>query len=305
MSLDLTGLSTWTDENKLELIKKSVLKGRTADIIKVQGGIKNAATINLLGSTLVGQAGACGFSSLGDTALTQRTITVKDIKINESICLNDLEDYYTSTMMNPGSYNENIPFEQIFAEEKAELIQSMIEDIVWKGDTAGAGNLALADGFIKLFDGLAGTVVDGAPLVVGGMTPANAIDLIDELVGQIPADIIDADDLKIFMSYSDYRTYTKALRDANLFHYDAKEGAEFRIFVPGVNVEVVAVRGLNGQQDIVVANASNLYLGTDLLNDSENFKIFYSEDNDEVRFIAKMKIGVEVAIPEFIVHYSA
>jgi hypothetical protein len=44
-----------------------------------------------------------------------------------------------------------------------------------------------------------------------------------------------------------------------------------------------------------------LYVGSDLLNDAEDFKIFFSEDNDEVRFKQKLKIGFQMAFPERIV----
>ena len=38
--------------------------------------------------------------------------------------------------------------------------------------------------------------------------------------------------------------------------------------------------------------------------DSEEFRIFYSEDNDEVRFRAKWKMGVQFAFPEFVVFFT-
>ncbi|QDP49145.1 MAG: hypothetical protein Unbinned706contig1001_24 [Prokaryotic dsDNA virus sp.] len=303
MSLDVSGLSVYTDENKMDLIKKSILEGRTMEYITIQPDIKSSATINILDSTLVGQAGACGFSPDGTTALTQRAIAVTPIKINESICLNTLESYYTQKMMNPGSYNEAIPFEQLYSEEKAGKINAMLEDIIWKGDTAGAGNIALADGLLKLIDSL-GTVVDGN---VGGetsITAANVVDIVDGMVGVVPTDIINKDDLVLFVGYDTYRTYAKALRDANLFHYTGAENSDFIQVVPGTNVKVVAVRGLNGTNRLVLSTSANIYAGTDLLSDAEDFKIFYSNDNDEVRFIAKFKIGVQVAFPEFVVEYT-
>lgn len=305
MSLNVSGLSVYTDENKMDLIKKSVLEGRTMEFITVQPDIKSSATINIIDSTLVGQAGACGFSPDGTTALTQRAIAVTPIKVNESICLNTLESYYTQKMMNPGSYNESIPFEQIYAEEKAEKISAMIEDIIWKGDTAlvGAGNLALADGLLKLVDSL-GTVVDGNVGAETAITAANVVSIVDGMVGVVPTDIIDKDDLVLFVGYDTYRTYAKALRDANLFHYTGAENSDFIQVVPGTNVKVVSVRGLNGTNRMVLSTSSNIYAGVDLLSDSEDFKIFYSNDNDEVRFIAKFKIGVQVAFPEFVVEYS-
>ena len=228
MSLNVSGLSVYTDENKLELIKKSLLEGRTMEFITVQPDIKSSATINIIDSTLVGQAGSCGFNPDGTTALTQRAISVTPIKVNESICLDTLESYYTQKMMNPGSYNESIPFEQIYAEEKAGKISAMLEDIIWKGDTALTGNISLANGLLKLIDS-EGTVVDGNVAAETSITAANVIDIVDGMIGVVPADIIDKDDLVLFLGYDTYRTYAKALRDANLFAYTGAEnqGGDF------------------------------------------------------------------------------
>ena len=306
MGLDVSGLSVYTDENKLDLIKKSILEGRTLEYVTVQPDIKTSATINIIDSTLVGQAGSCGFNSDGTTVLSQRTIAVAPIKVNESICIDTLESYYTQKMMNAGSYNENLPFEQIYAEDKAEKIADMIESIVWKGDTLGAGNLALADGLLKVIDA-EGAVVNGnsgAVTAATGITAGNIIDVVDGMVAAVPADIIDADDIILFMGYDNYRTYAKALRDANLFAYDGSEGKDFSQMVPGTNVKVVAVKGLNGTSRLILSRQANLYIGTDLLNDAEQFSIFYSRDNDEVRFVAKLKIGAQVAFPEFIVEFT-
>jgi len=299
MALDLSGLSAYTNEHAMDLIKEAVLRGRTVDLVQVQGGIKSSATINRLSTTLNAQAGACGWSATGSTTLDQRTITVCDIKINESICLNDLEAYYTQVMMNPGSYNTEIPFEQLFAENKRDQIMALIEDLIWQGDTGGSGNLALCDGFIKLFDAgiTASSSLYGTFSGSTAITAAEVIDKFDEAVGKIPENIINNDDLILFCSYADFRTYAKALRDANLFHYTGAEnqGGDFTMMIPGTNVRVYAVRGLSGQGRFAIASASNLYVGTDLLSDAEDFKIFYSQDNDEVRFLAKWKIGVQVA----------
>jgi len=305
MSLDVSGLSAYTDENKMDLIKKSVLEGRTMEFVTVQPDIKSSATINIIDSTLVAQAGACGWNEAGTTDLTQRALTVSPIKVNEAICLDTLEAYYTQKMMNPGSYNESIPFEQIYSEDKADKIQDLIETLVWKGDSSSSGNVALANGFLKVIDAEAGTV-DGNTGSETSITASNIIDIVDAMVIAIPADIIDADDLVLFVGYDTYRTYAKALRDANLFHYTGAEdqGQQFSQMVPGTNVRVVAVKGLNGTSRLVLSRVANMYVGVDMLNDSEDFKIFYSNDNDEVRFLAKWKLGTQLAFPEFVVEYT-
>ena len=306
MALNLSALTAYTDQFSIDLIKEAVLRGRTVDLVTVQGGIKSAATINRLSTVLNAQAGACGWNATGSTILDQRTITVCDIKINEAICLNDLEAYYTQVQMNPGSYNTTIPFEQLFAENKRDQIMALIEDLIWRGNTStGTGNLALCDGLVKLFD--AG--ITASSPYYGTYSIANfdneIISKVDQAVSKVNTNIIDATDLHLFMSYPDFRRYAKALRNANLFHYTGEEsqGGDFTLLVPGTNVRAIAVRGLNGSNRFLITPASNIYVGTDLLSDAEDFRIFYSQDFDEVRFLAKWKIGVQVAYLEQVVYY--
>jgi hypothetical protein len=75
-------------------------------------------------------------------------------------------------------------------------------------------------------------------------------------------------------------------------------------FFPGTNIKVVAVNGLNSTSRIVTTYLSNLFYGTDLLSDEEQFSIWHSRDNDEVRFQAAFKAGVQFAYPEFIVDWK-
>tara|TARA_R110000850_G_scaffold5554_1_gene22765 strand:+ start:3723 stop:4646 length:924 start_codon:yes stop_codon:yes gene_type:complete len=305
MALDLTGLTKYTNETGSELIKEAVLTGRTVDLVTVQGGIKHKETINRLSGTLTAQAGACGWTAAGTTLLDQRTIEVSPIKINEAICLDDLESYYTSTMMNAGSYNEDIPFEQIFAEDKRDKLKALIEELVWKSNkSTGSGNLALADGLVKLLDAEVVSPYDGTYTIA--TFGANAIDIVDAMIAQVNEDVIDQEDMTLFMSYSNYRLYAKALRDANLFHYNGAEnqGQAFSQMHPGTNVKVVAVKGLNGINRLVLTPASNIVVGTDLLSDAEDFKVFYSVDNDEVRFLAKFKVGVQVQFINYVVMHT-
>jgi hypothetical protein len=76
-----------------------------------------------------------------------------------------------------------------------------------------------------------------------------------------------------------------------------------QFFLPGTNVKVMAVQGLNGSGKIVAMRVSNLFLGTDLLNEEERFEIFYAKEADEVRFVAEFKAGVQFAFPDEMVKF--
>ena len=297
MSLDLTGLAAYTDENKMPLVRRSLLSNKTLSLISIQPDIKSSAAINILESNALFQAGACGWNASGTTTLTQRLISVAKFKQNEGICVDDLEAKYTQLLMKAGSYNEEIPFEQMYSEEKADRSAKAVEKIVWMGDTGGAGNLALTDGLVKIIDA-EGAVITGTILALDA---ANIIDAVDEMVAAMPEDTIESEDNKLFIGFEKYRLYISALKKANLYHVDAQEGADFEYMIHGTNVKMVAVGGLNGTGRIFLSEASNLFAGTDLLNDAEDFRIFFSEDNDEVRFKQKFKLGLQVAFPERIV----
>jgi len=273
-------------------------------MITVQPDIKSAASLNLIDSALVLQAGACGFTDAGSTILTQRELSVCPLKVNESICLDTLEAYYTQKMMANGSYNQSLPFEQIYAEQKAELIAATIEDNIWKGNATTFTAFTACDGFIHLFENTAASAstINGNSTSATAITAANVIALVDAMAGTVASDIIDSEDLVLFMGYDVYRTWALALRNSNLFHYTGAENQTdgFSQMIPGNNIKVVAVRGLNNTNRMYLSKASNFYFGTDLLNDYENFSIWYSMDNQEVRFVSKFKIGVQVAFPSFV-----
>ena len=308
MALDLTGLTAYTSENATELISAAVLKGSTIDRISVQAGIKSAEKINYLAIDNTFQAGACGFSASGNVDLTQRTITVDKIKQNAAICVDDLEAYYTQLMLKAGSYNEDMPFEQKYAELVVEGTQTYLENLVWRGNKSDGtlpADLQLANGLLKIIDG-EGTVVSCPTTTV--VTSANIIARVDEMVDLIPVDALQSTDLSLNMPLAHYRMYCRALRNANLFHYTGDESDNFSMVIPGVNVTVVGTKGLTGvavgDTRWILAEDSNLWVGTDLLNDAENFSIAYSQDNDEVRTIQKFKFGTEISFPSRIVELT-
>lgn len=85
MALDVQGLNLYVNQERMNLIKKMILGGRSTQFLTIQPDIKSAASINLLSSNLVAQAGGCGFTDDGDTILTQNTLNVCPLKVNESI----------------------------------------------------------------------------------------------------------------------------------------------------------------------------------------------------------------------------
>ena len=314
--INLAALEKYTDELAIELISKAVLRGRTQDTgITIQPDVKYKSALNLMNSTLTAQAGGCGISATGSVVLSQRDLEVCPLTVFEDICLNDLEQYWAGKLMNRGSYNETIPFEQLYTEDKVNKIQALIEDIFWKSSKSGnntgggstSGNLALCDGILNILQFTSATSSVLTPGTTASFTKATAIDIIDSIINKFNADASDAlgeENINIYISYANFTLLTQALRDANYFHYDANQG-DFRMNgYLGTQFNVIAVRGLNATNRIVMTPAANLYMGVDLFNDYETFEVFYHQKDDTVYFRSKWKIGAQVAFPEFVVLYK-
>ena len=307
MSLNISNLTAYVDEQRMSLIRKMVLGGRSINYFTIQPDIKSSATINTLSSNLVAQQGGCGFSDLGTTDLNQNTLTVCPLKVNESVCVDSVESVYLQYLVAPGSYPTDFGFEQIYAEDKVANISSLIDTLLWVGDTNLTGQTALCDGLITLAEGAySGSVVNGNISNATAITANNIVGLVDDVISVVPANIIDRDDLYLFMGYDTYRLLSVAYRNANLFHYTGAEnqGEDFSQMIPGSNIRAVAVKGLNGSNKMFLSAKANIVYGCDLVNDYENLQIFFSNDFQEVRVVAKWKSGVNCAFWDYVVLFS-
>lgn len=314
MAFNVSALADYTEQNEALLVTSSVLGAKTASLIKSAGnvmvGVKSSETINIMDTDAVFQSGgSCGFNASGSTSFTQRTVTVGKIKVNEALCPKDLEAKYLQKALPTGSMYDSIPFEQEFSEKKAKRIASQLEIALWQGNTSSgnvnlnkfAGINALVDAASGVVDANVSAYISGAPL--SSITAANVVSIFDGVYKAIPAQIVSEDDVVIFCGMDTFRTYTIALKNANLFHYQINEKADNEFILPGTTIKVVAVQGLNGTNRIYAMRLSNLFLGTDLLNEEEKFEIFYAKEADQVRFVSEFKMGVNFAFPDEITKF--
>jgi len=315
MAFDVSTLAAYTKDNWKELVTSSVLGSKTANLIKSQGnvlvGVKSAENITIMDTDAFFQSGtSCGFNASGTTTFTQRAVTVGKIKINEALCLKDLESKFLQNALPQGSRYTDMIFAEQYSNRKAEKVAEQMEIALWQGDTASAyGNLNKFDGLLKLITAAGGSVTNAntSTYITGGpiasITVSNVVAVFDAIYTAIPAKVVAKDDITIFCGMDTFRLYTIALKNANLFAYNLDIKADSEFFLPGTTVKVVAVQGLNGTNDLVAARISNLFMGTDLLNEEERFEIFYAVEADQIRYVNEFKAGVNFAFPDEIVKF--
>jgi len=308
MSFNLAGLTQYVDETSGELIYKTILGANTLAKggVTVQPNIKSTMNINVLDSDLVAVASSCSFTGADTTTLKVVPLSVDDLSIPRQFCLQDLESYWAQVAIRPGSYNEELPLEGVFVQEQSDLVGGIIEKQVWQASKAtGTGNLSLSDGFIqKIADEItaASGVVETA---IGTYNATTAVDKVDDYVATLPSELVGAEGVKLYMSPKNFQYYLVAATKENLFHEAVDGDYDNGIRHRASNVVVFPAKGLSGIDTAMVLTPSkNLYVGTDLENDPENFKQWFSNDTQSLRFLIKYKIGTAIAFPEQVVYIS-
>ena len=138
---------------------------------------------------------------------------------------------------------------------------------------------------------------------VTSITSSNVEAIIDAVYKAIPVEVLDKEDLFIACGTDVFRLFTIALKNANLYHYGV-DAVNFELFIPGTNIKLVALNGLNGTSRIIAGRKSNMFMGVDLMNEEEKFEIFYAKEADEVRLMCAFKAGVQVAFPAQVANFE-
>ena len=308
MAFNVSSLANYTNEQSTDLLVKALFGNKTAGLLQssnqVQVGIKSAAALNILASTVFFQADGCGYNPSGTTAFTQRNITVGAVKVEETLCPKTLEAKWMQTQIMPGSPTM-IPFEEQVGAEKAAVIAQTLETAMWQGDTAsGNPNLNRFDGFVKIIAAASPVLANSAPTAFTGVTVSNVDDIIDQIYANIPAAVASKEDLVCFCGIDTFKLMLINLKNANLFHYAVDAAQTLEMVYPGTNMKLIAVGGLNGTNKLIAGSLSNFFMGTDLIDENEEVKMWYSQDNDEVRVRFTFKAGVQVAFPGEIVYFT-
>ncbi len=308
MALSFSGLTAYTKQLVKPLLTSAVFDATTQKLIMAEGivlpNVKSSAAIPLMDTDAVFAAQSCSFDASGTTTISQRTVTVGKIKVEEKICPNDFEAYFTQEALKAGSTYEdfgNADFQKVFLAKKNARIASQLETAIWQGDATGAtANTNKFDGLMKLID--AGSPVDANVSGYTGLTGSaqttisatNVIACTEGIYKAIPVAVLGKG-VKIFVGDDWYRLLIMAYRALNLFAYNPQDANARTFILPGTSVEVVPVNGLNTTGDAYAIAPSNMVMAVDLVDEESSYRMWWSEDNNDVRYHVSFKIGVNVA----------
>ena len=282
MAYNVSALGTYVQENKDIILKDIVFGGEygnTIPLMTKQLGIKTTEKIHpsTLEAVLQDVSGECGFNPQGDLNISERSITTSQKKVNMEFCLEKLLGKFAEYKVRVGANEDALPFEAEIIDGLVKSINKQVEKGVWT-------------------DLITNT---DAQLTVP--STGTAYERVMAVYMALPEAILE--DAVIFVSPATFREYVKDLVDKNFYHYNPADGDLEEIFIPGSGVKVRKAKGLAEQTEDVIFGTSpkNMIYGTDFMDNKEEVKAWFSDDNDTYRIKVRFNYGANVAFPDLVV----
>ena len=301
MAIDVTKLPAYTEEHRLPLLRNAVVGNRTAQEFNLYTGLKGKTALNLLNTTVTfGDGASCGWNEAGKSEMSQRTIEPGYIKVNMSFCDKALLKTWANYSVRVAAGQKTLPFEEDFMAGVIDGIKANLEKAMWQGDvSSGDANLNKFNGMIKI---LKDSSVAGTYTV---QTSDSVSTIINKTYNLIPSAAYEKGEVVMFVGYDTYRAYIQELiANGNLVITNVVNDVAMptSVLIPGSNVRVIPVGGLDNQNVKAVASyRDNFIYGVDLTGDEEKLDMWYSQDNREFRLAVEFLAGVQVAYPDMVV----
>ena len=299
-SFVVSGLTEFV-ENKRDTLIKSAVIGRTPnytlDKVSKRFGIKTSERLNYMDVKPVLQNGrGCSFNPSGSTEFSDRLLNTAIYKVDMEFCPDDLLNKYLENQVAIAAGKERLPLEEEICNEIVDGFADSVERLAWVGATSANSGTDLVDGFVTL----AKNQDSAETIFVTAATSADSVySAIKKVFMEIPEEIMD--DAFIAVGPNLFRQYIQELVAANLYHYDPANGAVNEMFLPGSDIKVVKVKGLANTKYIYASTWKNLVAGLDMLDDREQFDLWFSKDAQMYRLHMRANFGFATYYPELVV----
>jgi len=269
-------------------ISAALNQANSLEYLTMMENIKYKSNIQKMAGSGLVQNATCDFTDAGTLALTENVLTPKNLQINLDLCKSTLLDSWEALQMRAGAgAPPPASFDDYVISYMGEIIANGVEGSVWSGAAATAGQF---EGFLTGTTGI--FAVDGtvnASTASGAYTAANIIANLQTLTADMATDIsavLRKEDLHIFMSPKTYALYVSAVSTLGYVNAYNMNGDYAPVF-EGYKIAVC-----NGMPDnqLVAAEKSNLFFGTDLLSDQTRISLMDMaalDGSDNMRLVAR------------------
>jgi hypothetical protein len=288
--------TTYAGKYAGEYIKAAFLANESLQHVTVKENIDYKQIVKKLVDNITFEAPTCDFAPLGTVTITERTLTLEKFQVQRNLCKNTfLSDWAAGSV-------QNGELEPALAETLiANMLEGMAaknEEVLWTGANATVGEY---DGFLELFNtGGSGVLFVATPAAIDS---TNVIAKIAETVALCPTSVKRSTEKPlIYIAVNVWESFMQASAGTGNGWY-TYGGPDMPKTYLGYQMAICP-----GMPDdtIVMAQRSNLWFGTNILNDWNNIQVVdmgqFAEDN--VRFSAKFFAGAQFGIGNEIAAYG-
>ena len=293
--------TTYAGEFAGKYIAAALLSAPTLDKggITIMPNVKYKQVIKRVATDDIIKNATCDFDPTSTITLTERILQPESFQVNLQLCKTDFRSDWDAIQMGYSAF-DTLPksFADFLIAHAAEKVAAGMETSIWRGVNATAGEFAgimtqlTTDASLPSGQEVAGTTV----------TAANVITELGKIVDACPAALYGKEDLTLYVSSNIYRAYVRALggfaaSGVGANGYDNKGTNQQLGDVYFDGVRVFMANGL-ANNTALLAQKSNLYFATGLLNDMNEVKVLDMGDLDGsqnvrviMRFTADAKYG--------------
>ena len=308
--------TTYSGEFKESYIREMLLAGKTLDnggmTIFPNVAFKEVIQKAALGGSLIVD-GSCDYTDSGTLALTERVLEVEEYQVNKTECTKTFSQTWQAAQMQGKLDGRKLPasFSDFIVQYYIAKIAAQMENTIWSGVNANAGEF---DGITTILAANAADLAGGAVIGAGAaVTAANVIEklglVVDNISTNSPA-LLGQADLRIYVSSHVFQCYIRALGGFSIANsgtdnkmtqwWDGNSGLTYD------GIEVFLAPGMP-TNDMVATTVGNLFFGCGILDDMSEIRLIDTSQtlgDQNVRFVARWKAGVQVGLLEEVTYYS-
>ena len=293
--------TTYAGESAGKYIAAALLSAPTLDNggITIMPNVKFKQVIKKVSTNGIIKNATCDFDPTSTITLTERVLQPESFQVNLQLCKSDFESDWDAISMGYSAFDV-LPknFADFLIAHAAEKVAAGMESAIWAGVNATAGEF---DGIMTQLSTDA-TLPAGQKIAGAAVAASTIITELGAIVDACPPALYGKEDLTLYLSNNMYRAYVRALGGfgasglgANGYEGKGTNQVLGDLYFDGVRVFLA--QGL-ASGTALLAQKSNLYFATGLLNDMNEVKVLDMGDIDGsqncrvvMRFTADAKYG--------------
>ena len=295
--------TTYAGESAGKYIAAALLSAPTLDKggITIMPNVKFKQVIKRVATDGIIKNATCDFDPTSTITLTERILQPESFQVNLQLCKTDFRSDWDAIQMGYSAFDV-LPksFADFLIAHAAEKVAAGMETSIWSGVNATAGEFAGI--MTQLTTDASLPAAQEIAAVGGGVNAGNVIAELGKIVDACPAALYGKEDLTIYVSNNIYRAYVRALggfaaAGVGANGYDNKGTNQVLNDLYFDGVRIFLANGL-ASNTALLAQKSNLYFATGLLNDMNEVRVIDMAENDGsqnvrvvMRFTADAKYG--------------